>query len=181
VPHFSLTKGFLVSPPNLITQSLLNVLETLPSAHTKIITISSTGLTHPSHKALPLLLKRLYGHFLSKPHKDKCGAEGVIAHCAGWSWDARDSAGEEILGTDWKNRIIFPGRGQLKSIAVVRPALLTDGECRADVKRSGAYRVKEGDVECSWSVSRRDVAHFLVEGVVKHWQEWEGKCVSIAY
>ncbi|OJA19660.1 hypothetical protein AZE42_02817 [Rhizopogon vesiculosus] len=181
LPHFSLTKGFVVSPPNLVTQSLLNVLETLPSAHTKIITISSTGLTRASHKALPLLLKPLYGYLLSEPHKDKCGAEEVIAHCAGWSWDARDSAGEEILGADWENRIIFPGRGQLKSIVVVRPALLTDGECRADVKGSGAYRVKEGDVECSWSVSRRDVAHFLVEGVVKHWQEWEGKCVSIAY
>jgi hypothetical protein len=124
-------------------------------------------------------LKPLYGFFLSAPHKDKRGAEEAIAHCAGWSWDARDSAGDEILGVNWETRI--PSREQLKSIVVVRPALFTDGECRADVKGSGAYRVKEGDMESIWTVSRRDVAHFLVEGVVKHWQEWENKCVSIAY
>jgi hypothetical protein len=179
IPSFSFTKGFVISPPNLVTQSLLNVLETLPSPHPKIITISSAGITHTSHKALPLPLKPLYGFFLSAPHKDKRGAEEAIAHCAGWSWDARDSAGDEILGVNWETRI--PSREQLKSIVVVRPALLTDGECRADVKGSEAYRVKEGDMESIWTVSRRDVAHFLVEGVVKHWQEWEGKCVSIAY
>jgi len=123
----------------------------------------------------------MYSYLLSEPHKDKCGAEEVVAHCAGWNWDARDSGGEEILGLDWENRIPFVGRGQLKSIMVVRPALLNDGECRAEVKGSKAYRVKEGGLECGWSVSRKDVAHFLVEGVVKHWQEWEGKGVTIAY
>lgn len=64
---------------------------------------------------------------------------------------------------------------------IIRPALLTDGECRGDVGGSGAYRVKESDMESIWTVSRRDVAHFIVEGVVKHWQEWEGRCVRIAY
>jgi len=179
VPSFSLTKGFVISPPNLVTQSLLNVLETLPSPQPKIITISSIGLTHTSHKALPLPLKPIYGYLLSAPHKDKCGAEEVIAHCTGRGWDARDSPGDEVLGANWETRI--PSRGQLKSIVVIRPALLTDGECRADVKGSEAYRVREEDLKSSWTVSRRDVAHFLVEGVVKHWQEWEGKCVSIAY
>ncbi|KAG1722071.1 hypothetical protein EDB19DRAFT_1646043 [Suillus lakei] len=176
--HFSLTKGFVITPPDLVTQSLINVLETLPSPHPKIITISSNGLTQASHKSLPLLLKPLYSYLLPEPHKDKCGAEEVIAHSAGWEWDARDSPGDEILGVDWTSRI--PGTGELKSITVIRPALLTDGVCRADIK-SDAYRVKEGDMECSYSVSRRDVAHFLVEGVVRHWQEWEGKRVRIAY
>ncbi|KIK34527.1 hypothetical protein CY34DRAFT_97833 [Suillus luteus UH-Slu-Lm8-n1] len=181
IPHFSLTKGFTVSPPNLVAQSLINVLETLPSPHPKIITISSAGLTQTSHKSLPLLLKPLYGYLLSEPHKDKCGAEEVVSHCAGWKWDARDSPGEKILGAGWTSRV--PSAGELKSIVVIRPALLNDGECRADTKGKGseAYRVKEGDLECSWAVSRKDVAHFLVEGVVRHWQEWEGKCVSIAY
>lgn len=180
-PHFSLTKGFTVSPPNLVTQCLVNTLETLPSPHPKIITISSIGLTHASHKLLPLPLKPLYSYLLPAPHKDKCGAEELIAHCAGWKWDARDSAGDEILGVNWTNRV--PDAGELKGITVIRPALLTDGECRADVKGKGseAYRVKEGDLEGSWTVSRRDVAHFLVEGVMRHWQEWEGKCTSIAY
>ncbi|KAG6371928.1 hypothetical protein JVT61DRAFT_8937 [Boletus reticuloceps] len=30
-PHFELTKGFVVLPPNLVTQSLLNCLKTLPT------------------------------------------------------------------------------------------------------------------------------------------------------
>lgn len=180
-PNFSLTKGFTITPPNLVTQSLINVLETLPSPHPKIITISSAGLTHASHKSLPFLLKPVYGYLISEPHKDKCGAEEVISHSAGWEWDARDSAGDNILGVGWTSRV--PNTGELKSIVVIRPALLTDGECRADVQGKGseAYRVKEGDLERSWTVSRKDVAHFLVEVVVRHWQEWEGKCASIAY
>jgi len=169
-----------MSPPNLVTQSFLNVLQNLPSVHPKIIVISSTGLTRTSYKALPLLLKPLYSYILSVAHKDKCGTEEVIAHCVGRSWDARHSIRDEILGANWENRLPF-GRGELQSIVVVRPALFTDGECRGDVKGSGAYRVKEGDMESSWTVSRRDVAHFLVEGVVNHWQDWKGKCVSIAY
>ncbi|KAG1860603.1 hypothetical protein DFJ58DRAFT_268492 [Suillus subalutaceus] len=181
IPQFSLTKGFTMTPPNLITQSLINVLETLPSPHPKIIAVSSAGLTQASHKSLPLPLKPLYRYFISVPHKDKRGMEEVIAHSAGREWDARDSAGDEILGVGWTSRV--PNIGELKSIVIIRPALLTDGVCRADVKGEGseAYRVKEGDLESSWTVSRRDVAHFIVEGVVKHWQEWEGKCASIAY
>ncbi|KAG1742657.1 uncharacterized protein EDB91DRAFT_289092 [Suillus paluster] len=180
-PHFSLAKGFTINPPNLVTQSLLNVLETLPSPHPKIITISSAGLTRASHKSLPLPLKPLYNYLLTVPHRDKCGAEEVVAYGTGWEWDARDSPGEEIMGADWINRV--PSPGELKSIVVVRPALLTDGECRAEVNGKGslAFRAKEGDVDCGWTVSRRDVAYFVVEGVVKHWEEWEGRRVSIAY
>ncbi|KAG0691644.1 hypothetical protein DFH29DRAFT_976872 [Suillus ampliporus] len=178
--QFSLTKGVTITPPNLVTQSLLNVLETLPSPRPKIITISSTGLTRASYKSLPLALKPLYSYLLSSPLKDKRGAEEAIAHSAGWEWNVKDSPGDEILGADWTNRV---PTGELKSVVVVRPAMLTDGECRADVKGKGsdAYRVKEGDLECGWTVSRRDVAYFLVEGVVRHWEEWEGKCVSVAY
>ncbi|KAG6331250.1 hypothetical protein ID866_7835, partial [Astraeus odoratus] len=173
-PQFKLSKGFVISPPNLVTQALLNCLQTLPTPTPKIIVISSTGLTRASHKSLPLPLKPMYGYLLQVPHKDKCGAEEVLAHCADWPWDARDSAGPDILGTDWEKRV--PGRGQLKSLVVVRPALLTDGNCRADATPAGgnAYRVKDGDLEGSWTVSRRDVAHFLVE-VVKDWGKWEGK------
>ncbi|EIW85550.1 hypothetical protein CONPUDRAFT_118457 [Coniophora puteana RWD-64-598 SS2] len=184
-PSFKLTKGFIIEPPNLVTQSLLNVLETLPadSPDVRIITISSIGLTRESHNALPRALKPVYSYTLTAPHKDKCGAEEVLAHAAGWTWDVRDSAGEEILGTSWADRV--PEPASLKRLVVIRPALLTDGECAADKppKRAGkeAYRVKEGDVNGSWTISRRDVAHFIVEKVAKNWDEWEGKRVSIAY
>ncbi|KAG1850879.1 hypothetical protein F4604DRAFT_1746006 [Suillus subluteus] len=179
-PQFSLTKGFIVTPPNLVTQSLINVLETLPSPHPEIIAISSAGIMQASHKSLPLPIKLLHS-FISVPHKDKRDMEEVVAHSAGREWDARDNAADEILGVGWTSRV--SNTGELKSIAVIRPALLTDGVCRADIKGEGseAYRVKAGDLTSSWTVSRRDVAHFIVEGVVKHWQEWEGKCAAIAY
>lgn len=180
-PRFTITKGFVISPPNLVTQALLNCLETLPTPAPKIIAISSTGLTRASHNNLPLLLKPLYGYLLRVPHKDKCGVEEVLAHCAGWPWEERDSPGPEILGANWKERV--PGHGQLKSVVVIRPALLTDGECRGDgpVRDKQAYRVNEGDVSGSYTVSRKDVAHFLIEGVVKDWDTRQGKRVSIAY
>ncbi|KAG8217945.1 hypothetical protein J3R82DRAFT_6115 [Butyriboletus roseoflavus] len=56
-PQFKLTKGFVVSPPNLVTQSLLHCLETLPTPHPNIITISSAGITRIGHEKLPFLLK----------------------------------------------------------------------------------------------------------------------------
>jgi hypothetical protein len=181
--QFVLTKGFVISPPNLVTQALLNCLETLPSPTPKIITISSSGLTRVSHKKLPLLLRPLYGYLLAAPHADKCGAEEIVAHSAGWPWDKIDSPGADILTGDWKAEL--PAPGTLKSIVVLRPALLTSGECRADRDPSSIskkpYRVTEGELDSSWTISRSDVAHFLVEGVVKHWDEWEGKCLSIAY
>ncbi|KAF9242078.1 hypothetical protein BU15DRAFT_87000 [Melanogaster broomeanus] len=133
-PQFVLSKGFVISPPDLVTRALMNCLETLPSPTTKIITISSSGLTHTSSKKLPLLMRPLYRY--------------------------------------------------LASSVVLRPAFLTNGECRGEKPSSvgkKGYRVAEWDVDRSWTVSRSDVAHFLVEGVVKHWDEWEGKCLGIGY
>ncbi|KAF7976767.1 hypothetical protein HWV62_5768 [Athelia sp. TMB] len=186
IPSFSLTKGFVQTPPNLVTQSLLNALSTIPSQAIppKIITISSTGLTKSSHAALPLLLKPVYGHFLHIPHMDKVGAEKVAAHCAGWPWDANDGdVGADIMGEQWEETEGLP-KGTLPDILVVRPALLTDGECQADAvaaKGKGtSYRVREGNFK-SWTVSRKDVAHFLVEGALSEWDTWKGKCVSIGY
>jgi len=182
-PKFELTKGFTISPINLVTQSLLNVYSTLPPHHPKIITISSTGLTKKSHANLPFALKPLYGYLLTAPHKDKVGAERVVSHCAGWPWDAEDAhVGEDILGSGWQDGL--PEPGSVKDVVVIRPALLVDGDCKADKmkdgKRKEPYRVKEGDIG-GWTVSRKDVAHFVVEGVLGDWQKWAGKCVSIAY
>jgi hypothetical protein len=181
-PKFELTKGFTVSPANLVTQSLINVLSTLPLHHPKIITMSSTGLTKKSHANLPLALKPLYGYLLAVPHKDKLGSERVVAHCNGWSWDAEDGEREDILGSGWMDKL--PEPGSVKDIVVIRPALLVDGDCKADKPKDKCgkepYRVKEGDIG-GWTVSRKDVAHFVVEGVLENWGEWKGKCISIAY
>ncbi|KAG6808061.1 hypothetical protein H0H93_000631, partial [Arthromyces matolae] len=89
-PKFHIIKGFVISPPNLVTQSLLNTLSTMPTPPPKkIIAISSTGLTPASHSALPLPLKPFYSYLLPVPHRDKLGAERIIAHLGGWTWDSK--------------------------------------------------------------------------------------------
>lgn len=180
-PQFKPTKGFVISPANLVTQSLLNCLETIPTPYPNIIAITSSGLTRAGHRKLPWLLKPVYGYLLPVPHADKCGAEEALAHCAGWEWAAEDSPGPEVLPRDWKANTDIPTPGTLKNVVVVRPALLTDGACRADESSEGPYKVEEEDIAGRWTVSRKDVAHFVVESAIKHWDDWKGKRVSIAY
>ncbi|KAE9395135.1 hypothetical protein BT96DRAFT_958583 [Gymnopus androsaceus JB14] len=161
VPSFQLTEGFVISPANLVTQSLLST----------IITISSTGLTRTAHDAahdaLSLPLKPLYGYFLAVPHKDKLGAERAIAYCAGWKWDTAVDALTEK--EDW------PSAGTLKGVLVIRPALLTDGDCRADSSKN-AYRANEEELG-GWTILRKDVAHFAV---LNRWNEFSDKIVNVA-
>jgi hypothetical protein len=174
----------MLDPPNIVTQSLLNTLCTMPSSHPlpKVITISSTGVTRSSHATLPLVLKPVYSYLLGPAHKDKHGSERVIAHCAGWEWQDAEP-GEDIMGQgDWTNREGLPAAGTLqKSAVIVRPAMLTDGECRADspkAKKAG-YRAKKS-LSSPYTVSRKDVAHFLVEGLLKRWEDFD-RVVEIAY
>ncbi|KAJ3937581.1 MAG: hypothetical protein NXY57DRAFT_365338 [Lentinula lateritia] len=184
LPSFKLSKGFVVSPSNLVTQSLLNVLCTMPSQQPKprLITISSTGLTHSSFALIPFILKPLYA-LLSVPHKDKVGAERVIAHCAGWKWevDSDEEPGDDILGERWLERDGLPAAGSFKNVLVIRPSLLTDGDCKAEKGgKKNAYRVKEGDFS-AWTVSRKDVGHFVADAVLNRWSEFENKLVTIGY
>ncbi|PPR02059.1 hypothetical protein CVT24_011158 [Panaeolus cyanescens] len=170
-PKFHPLKGFLINPANLVTQALLNVLCTVPQtpALPKVVTLSTLGVTSTSRSASPLLLKPLYGYLIAPAMDDKLGMERVIAHCAGWEWNLKDGEpSDEIMGADWRN-----------------PALLTDGECLADgesTKQSGKkpYRAVVGDV-AGYTVSRKDVAHFVYEILTEKWQEFGGKQVGISY
>ncbi|CAA7270997.1 unnamed protein product [Cyclocybe aegerita] len=191
-PKFSFTKGFVIDPANLVTQSLFNALCTIPTSEPqpRVITISSTGLTRTSHAKLPLPLKPFYGHFLALPHKDKVGAERLVAHCAGWSWNTKDDGEPEddimgAKGDEWKKREGLPAEGSLKRALVIRPAFLTDGECKAEdekEKKKGkpGYRVSEGELG-GWTVSRKDVAHFVADAILNRWSEFENKRVNIAH
>ncbi|KAF9462740.1 hypothetical protein BDZ94DRAFT_1165227 [Collybia nuda] len=183
-PKFHPVKGFIITPENLVTQSLINVLCTMPrtTPEPKLITISSAGVTRASHTALPLLLKPVYGYLLAVPHKDKVGAERVISHCAGWTWKSSEDGepDENIMGPgDWTQRSGLPAAGTLKKVLVIRPALLTDGECVAEGSGK-SYRVSDGELK-GWTVSRKDVAHFVVDAALNRWREFENKVVSIAY
>ena len=144
------------------------------------------GVTRTSHAALPLPLRLFYG-LLKVPHKDKAGMERIISHCAGWAFD-HEEPGDKIMGHDWVNREGLPAAGSLKRALVIRPALLTDGECFAESgdalstggQRKEPYRVSEADIR-GWTISRKDVAHFVVDAVLHRWDQFENKCVSIVY
>ncbi|KAF9256218.1 hypothetical protein L218DRAFT_1081479 [Marasmius fiardii PR-910] len=210
-PEISLLKGAVIKPADLVTRSFMNTVSTMPQSQPqpKIITISSNGLTKISHQALPLALKPVYGWLLALPHKDKLGVERVIHHCAGWEWNTKEDGepDEEILPSNWTLTPGLPAPGTLKNILVVRPAFLTDGECQAEkqqekvqekfkeaqekmakkgIKFDGtvskeAYRTSEGELSGGWTVSRRDVAHFIVAKALNDWESYAGKIITIAY
>ncbi|KAE9395975.1 hypothetical protein BT96DRAFT_966590 [Gymnopus androsaceus JB14] len=172
---FSITKGAGILPINLVTQCLLNTLCTMPkqSPQPRIIALSSTA-----HASIPLLLKPAYGYLGKIPHTDKQGAECAIAFCAGWKWE-KDGPGDEIMGERWMEREGLPDAGSLKEVLVIKPGLLTDGDCRADSKKN-AYRVT-GVEDGGWTISRKDVAHFVADVALNRWNEFSGKTVNVSY
>ncbi|TEB15068.1 hypothetical protein FA13DRAFT_1768192 [Coprinellus micaceus] len=148
-PKFTFGKGFIIDPPNLVTQSLLNALSTMPKVsgvedQTKIITLSSIGLTRTSHDSLPLP---------SNPY----------------------TAGSSIPRTKIRQKAL-----------VIRPALLTDGKCVAEKPQKEGkqpkepYRVSEGELG-GYTISRQDVAHFVVDVILNKWAQYENKIVNIGY
>lgn len=187
---FQICKGLVIDPPDLVTHCFLNLVRTIPSslrspssAQPRIVTISSTGLTRAGHKKLPAVLKPLYGYVLAGPHDDKLGAENVAAHYVGR--DFPDPAKPEVLPNGWTQDEGVVEAGTYKKIIVIRPTMLTDGESKGDKMVIGGkepYRLVEDDIK-GYSVSRRDVAHFVAEELTKDevWQKWEGKCVGISY
>ncbi|KAI0658767.1 hypothetical protein C8Q70DRAFT_1045412 [Cubamyces menziesii] len=191
IPGFHLTKGLVLDPPDLCTRSLLNLFRTIPPAlrtpatQPRFVVITSRGMTHHSHRTLPVALRAFYGMFLGSPHMDKLGAERVIAYCMGrpWSTDSDGEIKENVLPPGWQKLDGLLAEGELKRVVIVRPALLTDGECRADDPKKGkpAYKAVAGEEEGGYTVSRRDTAHFIVEGALKNWDEWEGKGVCLVY
>jgi len=178
-PKFHLTKGLLVSPNNIVAQCLLNFLCEMPKSSTlpKVIIVTASGVTPSSRAKVPFLLKPFYGYLIKQPLQDKLGAERVIHHCAGWDWHSAvdGEPAEDITGKGWVSREGLPVPGSLKDLAmIVRPPILTDGE------ETGVYRAGAGEV-VGWSVSRKDVAHFIVDAVTNRWGEYGGRQVSIAY
>lgn len=187
LPNFKFSKGFILDPPNLCSKSFFNVLSTMPAelresvSQPKFIVVASNGITHSSHKQLPIVVKPLYSFLLESPHADKFALERLIAHCAGWEW----SDGEphpDVMPLELLSDANLP---QLRHIIVLRPALLTDGACKADKTEGSAgktpYRAQGSDLKGAYTISRRDVAHFMTEKALRNWDEWEGKCITLAY
>ncbi|EEB90534.1 hypothetical protein MPER_11244 [Moniliophthora perniciosa FA553] len=182
-PHFSFRKGFVVEPHDLVTRCMLNALCTMPkdSPLPKVVTVTSIGLMRSSHAALPMLLKPFYA-LLAVPFHDKIGVERLLYHCAGWLWrDEAKANADDVLGVNWSETPGLPERGSLGDVLIVRAALFTDGECVAESKGKKGYRVTDGDLPGAWTISRKDVAHFIVDALLNKWDQCGSKCVSIAY
>lgn len=93
--------------------------------------------------------------------------------------------GDDIMGPNWKEREGLLKAGSFDNFLVVRPALLTDGECVADKeegkkKNKPPYRVSEKELG-SYTVSRKDTAHFIADAVTSRWSEYGKKIVNIGY
>lgn len=117
---------------------------------------------------------------LGPAHADKRGAERVLAHCAGWTWDDAEHGvvRPEILSGNWQAGLPQPGSIRATS---VKAAMLTDGACRGDAAdaKKQPYRVKERALGSAWTIARQDVAHFIVEELIKG--DGDYRDVSIAY
>ncbi|KLO12063.1 hypothetical protein SCHPADRAFT_929503 [Schizopora paradoxa] len=176
-PSFSITKGFVQDPHNLCTACMLNVLATMPrDAPPKLIFLSSVGLTKETHKAIPFALKPVYGVMLKVPHNDKLGMETAVAYAAGWTW--KDVPPEGVLPEGWRARL--PESGFEKHVVLVRAALLTDGKSKGDKEGNKAYRVSQEELG-GYTISRRDIAHFIVEQALQEWEKFEGKVLNVGY
>ncbi|KAG8895656.1 hypothetical protein FRB99_000398 [Tulasnella sp. 403] len=175
--NFTLKKGFFIHPPNLCTTALLNTLSAYPNPSSGIqprfIVITSSGITQSSHDDLPCVMKPMYSVLLKSPHEDKLGMEKLLHHSSGSS-AAWTEAGpkEEILAPGWEAKV--GETGWLKHLVIIRPSFLTDGP------ETGLYQVGE-DLKKRYTISRRDVAHFVAGALVEKWDEFEGRGVVIGY
>jgi len=200
-PRFAgLSRGFVIDPPNLVTQCLLNALSTIPSSlpqQPRILVITAAGITPTSHASLPFVVKPLFKHFVAVPHADKLGAEKVLhyltAGLPSWNPSTDGEPPAEVLPSGWERTTGgLPQPGTLQHVMILRPSILTDGESLGDKydvednrakgkKTKTTYRVSaEGDLG-GYTVSRKDVAHFVADVVLNRWDTFENKIVNISY
>ena len=120
-------------------------------------------------------MKPVYGIVLQVPGADKLAMERLIGNAAGqpaWGDDSPPEAGE-VTEQPWLSAVI------------VRAATLTDGECRGDdakIRGSGKQPYRTGELlPSSYTVSRKDVAHFIVEDAIPHFDKYKGRIVDVGY
>ena len=126
MPSFHPLHGFVINPPDLCSRSALNALSTIPPEHPypRIVAVTSVGLTPAAHASMPFALRSMYTLLLGPPHKDKRGAERVLAHCMG-----TEGPKEAILPPGWEQTEGLQTKGVLaNNVVIVRHELLKDGE-----------------------------------------------------
>ena len=205
---FKLTKGFTINPPNITTNAILNVLCTMPESdpRPKLIAATSIGVTKDS--PTPLVYKPLYAYLLREPHADKLGLERVLAHLSGREWDDREPRAEitTVDEVKWQDRKGLPSSGSLETLVLRLPLFVeqkhksvspppathagtishhssTDSEFdtkKKDDAEKPKYRVGGPELSGTYTISREEVAHFVTETVVKNWDQFKGKAVTVS-
>jgi hypothetical protein len=79
-----------------------------------------------------------------------------------------------LLPEDWQSKL--PPWCWLKSVAVIRPAFLNDGKCKAET--DGSYRVDDL-LPGAYFVSREDVSHFIAIECVPNWSKYENRAFPV--
>jgi len=194
-PVFSLTKGIQVDNPLICSSTVRAILSVLSSRSseiqqpipTKLVIVTSNGVTSKSHKDLPLTLKPFYSLFLSGAHKDKRAAEHLLARSS--NSDSFACSAKEIATLE-KSGHLSPNEQDTDlpsvplEVLAIRPSLLTDGEARAESKKSGSGEVgfrTGAELPNAYTVSRKDVAWFIAKMALVDWNSWKGKAITISY
>ena len=68
--------------------------------------------------------------------------------------------------------------GYLKNFVIIRPSLFVDGKNKP---ATGEYRTATDNLRNAYSITRQEVAHFVVEGALKNWEKWAGQAVIVSY
>ena len=207
---FKITKGFTINPPNITTKAILNVFCTMPDSATrpKVIAITSIGVTKDS--PIPVMLKPLYAYLLRGPHADKLGLERVLAHASGRAWNDKEPREDltTVDGVKWQDRKGLPSSGSFE-VLVIRPPMFVEPKQKGVPPRSATpavapatsqpssgenepqpkkkdggeelkYRFGGPELSGTYSISREEIAHFIVENAMKNWDQFKGKPITVS-
>jgi len=147
---------------------LLTVLHKLNRAGLRLVVVSAAGNGN-SWKDVPLLLKPIYATFIAEAQKDKVALEYLALKASKYPIPPEPPASSlpaeaASLPSDW-----------LDEVVIVHAPVLTDGA------ETGMLR-KASVLPSAYTVSRKDVAKFIVDECLKGTDEWVGdKGVAIAY
>lgn len=116
----------------------------------------------------------MYTVLLSSPHADKEGLEYIMARSARGIPTPAASAypPERILSA--ADRDGAP-QDVLPEVIIVRPALLTDGEVRGKDKTRAANQLS------TYTVSRKEIARFIVDECAPGHDDWVNQGVVVGY
>jgi hypothetical protein len=175
---FKLFKGMTVNSPNVSTMAYFNTLLAITSSAEsrssppKMVDLSAKAVTPGSMASLPAPVRLFAGWMFRSLNLDKRGMEALVFH--GWGKEYEEGMTptpvQGILPHDWKEQL--PQAGWAKSTVLIRPPRLTDDPERAK------YRADINDF-LVWSISRRDLAGFIVR-VVASDEEWREKSSPLA-